>query len=350
MLSRSMYMLLLVCALASISGVLLLAHSRRPHALPYWERLENHRFLFIVGSHHSGTSLMREILKSNTRVSVHTNTDRPEDEGQFLQHLYPIAANLGGTAAYALNPSSYMNETHSLVNDGNRDTLYRAWAEYWDLTKDVLVEKSPRHSVMTRFLQEMFGRERSSFIIVLRHPWGTGRYLWETKNVDVYRDCGETFLKNWLKIYLTLATDIRFLRNAVVVQYEHIVEGNSQGIIDAIQEAAGLDPEVRVKFENKTSKPSARIVSHQHRNKLGWVGRGLQEYHGSRTDVRVDAADEFSWVYSYRKLASSVDAGVCKAVIERYEDRVAMFGYSLRNLLNVTRPAVFSEWYVRANE
>ena len=349
MLSRSMLALLLICSMASISGVLLLTYSRRQHPMPYWARLENHRFLFIVGSHHSGTSLVREILKSNTRVSVHTNTDRPEDEGQFLQHLYPIGADLGGTAAYALNPASYMNETHALVTDSNRETLYRAWAAYWDLTREVLVEKSPRHSVMTRFLQEMFGRERSSFIVVLRHPWGTGRFLWETKNIEAFRDCGESFLRNWLKIYQTLARDVRHLRNAVVVQYEHIMEGDAQGIIDALQVAVGLEPEVQVKFENRTAtkaKSLVHVVSRQQHNRPGWQGRVLQEYHGSRTNVRADADDEFSWVYAFRKFASTVEPGVCRSVIERYEDSVAAFGYSLRSVLSVTRPAVFREWYV----
>ena len=61
----------------------------------------------------------------------------------------------------------------TLVSQFNRELLYAEWRRYWNVSKPILQEKSPIHALKMRFLQAMFTTERSSFIIVLRHPHAT---------------------------------------------------------------------------------------------------------------------------------------------------------------------------------
>ena len=52
------------------------------------------------------------------------------------------------------------------------------WRQYWHTEQRVLLEKSPRHALMTRLLQYYYGAERTSFLVLLRHPLATMRAIW----------------------------------------------------------------------------------------------------------------------------------------------------------------------------
>ena len=45
------------------------------------------------------------------------------------------------------------------------------------MSRPVLMEKSPRHAMMTTYLQEIFGSDRTFFIVLLRHPLATIRQV-----------------------------------------------------------------------------------------------------------------------------------------------------------------------------
>ena len=51
-----------------------------------------------------------------------------------------------------------------------RHQVYSEWRRYWDVSKPILIEKSPRHILMTRLLQHWFTPEQTLFVVVLRHP------------------------------------------------------------------------------------------------------------------------------------------------------------------------------------
>jgi len=93
-------------------------------------------------------------------------THAPQDEGQHIQSVYLPARKRGGIFGYGYKPASYMTEKHSGVTEANRNTLFAEWSKYWDLSKPTLLEKSPPHIIMSRYLQSMFGPERSYFPIM----------------------------------------------------------------------------------------------------------------------------------------------------------------------------------------
>ena len=94
--------------------------------------------------------------------------------GQFMQKVYPPGEAEHTTWGYAKD--MYLNESSVYATEANRIKLYAEWRRYWQPSKPVLVEKSPRHMLMTRLLQWYFTPERTRFVVVLRHPIAT---VWE---------------------------------------------------------------------------------------------------------------------------------------------------------------------------
>jgi hypothetical protein len=71
----------------------------------------------------------------------------------------------------------------------------------------------------------MFGRERTSFLIVLRHPLSA--LTAATAPHVRLLDCGRSFLKGWLDTRRRLfLEDIPHLRNVAVIHYEQLMEGD----------------------------------------------------------------------------------------------------------------------------
>jgi len=80
----------------------------------------------------------------------------PEDEGQFLQTVYPPAVFFGGPGKFAFAPEAHMTEESALLTPENKILLPQQWFPFWDLTKRYLLEKSPPNLIWMRFLQAVF--------------------------------------------------------------------------------------------------------------------------------------------------------------------------------------------------
>ncbi len=74
----------------------------------------NHKHIFIIGLHRSGTTALAEILSSHDLISGFKNTNVPKDEGQHLQTVYPTGKMQGGPGKFGFNNESYLNESSKL--------------------------------------------------------------------------------------------------------------------------------------------------------------------------------------------------------------------------------------------
>ena len=148
--------------------------------------------------------------------------------GQFLQTIYPPTP--GGFFYWGYSKDMKLNEEGEYATDHNRLKLYAEWRRYWDVSKPILIEKSPRHMLMTRLLQYYFTPERSYFVVVMRHPYGTVREIMNGRYQSFYRDCGAEAIAHWLMIYEALFEDLKHIRNRVVLHLEKFVEGDTQGM------------------------------------------------------------------------------------------------------------------------
>lgn len=94
--------------------------------------MDGHKFAFVIGAHHSGTSLLKALLQRHQDISGHgkglSSRESWTEEGQHLQSLFPAAERYGGMHSYGFHAESYMTESHYLVSDDNRRKLYDQWA------------------------------------------------------------------------------------------------------------------------------------------------------------------------------------------------------------------------------
>ena len=87
------------------------------------------------------------------------------------------------------------------------------------------MEKSPRHTIMTRILQYWFTPGRSFFLVLLRHPLAAAKYSYfpSTHRRDA-RNCLGPFLEHWLHENEVLLRDLPHIRHRIVVHYETLAK------------------------------------------------------------------------------------------------------------------------------
>jgi len=207
--------------------------------------LADHRFLFIGGLHRSGTSAVCRLIGDHPKASRLSGTGQIEDEGQFLQSVYPIDDDLGGAERFALHPDAHMTEASPLAASAG-EKLFAAWAPYWDLSKPLLCEKTPANMIRSRFLQAAF--PGASFIFVSRHPVACALAIrkWE---YALYRAPLALLIRNWIACHRTMAEDLPHLKRALVIRYEELTANPAAGtraVEQFLDIGPGLDP-VRVR-------------------------------------------------------------------------------------------------------
>jgi hypothetical protein len=83
-----------------------------------------------------------------------------------------------GLGRYAFAPSAHMTEAHALNSAASSRQLLSEWGAYWNLSKPVLLEKTPTDMLTSRLLQALLtpqGAPRGTFntrhfLFVTRHP------------------------------------------------------------------------------------------------------------------------------------------------------------------------------------
>ena len=193
-----------------------------------------HRMVFVAGLHRSGTSPTARLLSAHPQVSGITASGAKEDEGQHLQDVYPAARTFGGAGKFAFSPASHLTEQSPLATPANAERLFASWAPYWDLSRPVLVEKSPPNLVMTRFLQALYPDAR--FVVVVRHPVVVALSTSKWAGFTPLR----RLVEHWVTAHETFLADAPHLRHVHVVTYERLV-ADPGGTLDAVGAFLGLD-------------------------------------------------------------------------------------------------------------
>ena len=104
-------------------------------------------------------------------------------EGKLLQSVFPYRyavwdAKFSQIPALLAQPSALS----PLLTNSSREALWKQWRRFWT-PGAALVDKSPENVLMGPFLQAMFGRARTSFVFVMRHPlsWALVAAKWGCK-------------------------------------------------------------------------------------------------------------------------------------------------------------------------
>ncbi|CAJ1331590.1 unnamed protein product [Effrenium voratum] len=180
--------------------------------------LRNHSILHVGGLHHSGLTLTAELLNRHPDVAgmrhqegadkrkAHWVSDIAND-GVWLQTVIPsfgldhkqfflwkflskFARRIlpeetvdrhpwmklrSGLGRFALHQGHHLDDTSPMIVSRAQIHLFSEWALFWDLSKKVLLEKSPSNVVLSPFLHRLWGLDLDSpscgrFIFQQRHP------------------------------------------------------------------------------------------------------------------------------------------------------------------------------------
>jgi len=283
--------------------------AHRPLPAPF------HQHVFVGGLHRSGTTLVGQAIAGHSRASGFEDTGVIENEGQFLQSVYPIMRNppriypwadwtglpdrvgwwrrlpgRGGSdwkkapGRFAFYEESHLTGDSPLVNDLNRERLLREWSAHWDLRRPVLVEKTPENLVRSRFLQALF--PGAAFIMVVRHPLAVSLATQKWSRTSLI-----SLLKHWIRAHQLMAVDAAHIDRLLLVPYERFV----------------LDPTAEL----------ARIA--------GFLGVDPEP-----STVEVDPAVNARYLDAWERRRRGPARIYTDFIVRTLESQVSEFGYSLR--------------------
>lgn len=203
---------------------------RKPSSLPL--ESENYRFIFVAGLHRSGTSIVHRLIREHPEVTGFRDTGSPEDEGQHLQTVYPVAKLFGGAGRFAFDPEAALTEESELITDEARRRLLCEWRPYLDESKSNIVEKSPPNLIRTRFLQALF--PQSHFVFVYRHPLAVAMATRKWSKTTIIE-----LVFHWMVAHQILVSDLPMLYRTIFVRYEDLVF-DPDAVTQRIYSAIGL--------------------------------------------------------------------------------------------------------------
>ncbi len=259
---------------------------------------QEHTFVFVGGLHRSGTTLLARCLAEHPLVAGFSGTSAREDEGQHLQTVYRAGRSHGGPGRFGFDPAAHLTEASALVSAESRRLLLEQWGPYWDMSRPVLVEKSPPNMIRTRFLQALFPGSR--MIVLVRHPvavagatreFGRSRRLWRRMTYS-------SLIEHWLHCHELLLEDAARVEHLHVMRYEEFVASPDDRLAEVFR-FVGVEP-----------RPSGLEVK-----------RDINEAYFRR------------WTIACRSPGTGADIA---DAVERLEERVSRFGYSLRQPVLLT--------------
>jgi len=278
----------------------------------------NYKYVFVCGLQRSGTSLLGRNVARLENCTGLTNTGVFMDEGQFIQDVYPIDNDLGGAGRFGFDPRAHRTETSELLTPENIERLKASWHRHWDSTKTFCVEKTPANLLMTRFLQAAF--PDSYFIIMKRHPVpvSMASQRWKLGVTPLY-----SLIEHWLHCHELFEQDKKHLRRVYELSYEDYVADPAK-YHQEIAKFIGTrvpEPPKEEKFRTVTEWRNPTGVRVPECTMEGTSGAHNKKY-----------LDRWS-----KLIANSMFRHYYGYIANKYEARVATYGYSLITGLGATK-------------
>jgi hypothetical protein len=281
------------------------------------ENKGNCKYLFVCGLQRSGTSVLARNIGRLQDCTSFKNTGVLQDEGQYLQDVYPLDGEYGGTGRFGFDSRAHLTETSALLTPENIAKLRSSWHSHWDNSKTICVEKTPSNLIKTRFLQAAF--PNSYFIVVKRHPVAVSMATqrWKVSITSLHSLFG-----HWLHCHELFEEDKKYLKHVYELRYEDYIE-NPDKYHQEIARFIG------------THVPEA-----PQEDKFRYVAQWPNPT-GLRVPER--AMEETSPAYNKKYLdrwrhliTSSLFKNYYRYLAMKYERRVAKYGYSLTKDLGVS--------------
>jgi len=278
------------------------------------------KYVFVGGSPRSGTSLLGRNIARMENCSGLENTGVFEDEGQFLQDVYPTASAYGGSSRCGFDPRMHRTESSELLAPAKVARLRAAWHSYWDNSKSIFVEKTPENFLMTRFLQTAFSN--SYFVVLRRHPVPVSMagQRWTSNITSLNR-----MFQHWLHCYRLFEEDKEYLKHVYELSYEDYVENPDK----YHEEIAAF---IGTRLPEPPKEDRFRLVLQWRRPSLRVPDRAME---GPGTTHNKRYFDRWSYL-----LTKSPLKAYYRFIARKYEPEFARYGYSLIEGFAVNREIV----------
>jgi hypothetical protein len=188
------------------------------------------KYVFILSAPLCGSTLLHEILSTSSNVSFNNNWGTREGQ------------KLPTTRKLMFNDIDRWDENQSF----NWALIKQEWRKYWDITKPVLLEKSPPNLVRAKQIEKFF--EPSYFIILIRNPYAQCEGLMRRKGVSA-KAAAELVIG---RMKLQQANLIS-LQNLMLLRYEDLcdeTEAVKKRLVDFLPELGDLNTAKRYKSHN----------------------------------------------------------------------------------------------------
>ena len=272
----------------------------------------DYKYVFVCGLARSGTSMLGRNIARLENCTGFKNTGALQDEGQFLQDIYPVAADLGGAGRFGFDPRAHRTENSPLLTPENIARLRASWHAYWDKSKAICVEKTPGNLLMTRFLQAAF--PNSYFIVVKRHPVpvSISSQRWKINITSMH-----SMFEHWLHCHELFEHDKKYLKRVYELSYE-----------DYIADPARYHAEIAAFIGTRVPEPPKE-------DKFYYVSQwrtpaGVRVPEHSMEEVSVAHNQKYFDRWS-KLLKNSFFKSYYLYITRKYEPRFAKWGYSLTN-------------------
>jgi hypothetical protein len=287
--------------------------------------------VFVGGLHRSGTTHLAQLLGQHPDASIMTQTGVVMDEGQYLQDVYPQDWQAGGPGFFAYAAIAHQTEQYGAGRTAElRNRLLRGWQPYWDMSREVLIEKTPGNLLNARFLQSLFGNE-AYFVFVTRHPLAVSLATRKWSRTSLF-----ALVDHWLTAHEIMREDLPYLHRVICVSYEQLV-ADPAGTIAEILAFLGMTPmELKpVHTQDCNSGYFADWIAHyavgDSRPKRGDVGASSMPSRRQRMISRLRGAAR-GFILPRWGVDFIFTRQEARAILVRYEARIWAFGYSLIDL------------------
>ncbi len=198
--------------------------------------LKPDKWVFIVGSTNSGTTLLHSILARHPKIGS-MRLEGLYYTDQFERYRKKVLKSRGeksgaGKRAWATVPErSRMDENTTGVDV---DKLKRQWGgRFNDIKKPVLLEKSPPNAVRVRWLQKHF--ENAHFIGIIRNGYAVSEGIRRKTRHDIRKAALQ-----WSNANEIMLADFEHLERKKLIRYERLTE-KPEEVIGEVCEFIGIE-------------------------------------------------------------------------------------------------------------
>lgn len=191
------------------------------------------KWVFIVGCYNSGTTLLSELMGRHPEVSAMPT------EGHFITDQFIKDYDIGLPRMWVDREDLFRLTENDQGPDVYR--IKKEWGMRLDLSKKILVEKSPPNSARTRWLQANF--ENAYFIGIIRNGYAVAEGI-SRKGDPKHLDEGWPIARSarqWARSNEVLDQDAEHLNHFSWVRYEDLTEDPKE-TLNKIAEFLGVSP------------------------------------------------------------------------------------------------------------